>query len=1123
MPITPTLCILQRTPLNSGSLLTSPLQMENQHIIKRFIALLLCISSFFAGNSQTLETVNGVQTILFESEKGSIYIYLPNKIVANKNFSGSIAIYPNGNSKREESKNLKRLKNYQFTINNKSFVLSDNIFSLQSLTSTATVSLSTEKGKNIGSTEVEFSMKPPISPKDPISFPKHIANEVNASFYGAFDGKLDNTTVSVNGKRINVVAESPVQLCLRPDDMNSTLANVIIKDGDNTHQGQCNAIYYTLKIGPTTLKRGRSTFFDATIHGVGTIEKPLTYTVVNNTTSIVRLGGGNSQTFTISPNEHENGNWFHHFDIKSISTGSFTLTTNLVIPDTPYPDNSEELVTIRPHFQKKNIDCRIYNQSFFLTNEQCSKLGGAPFNNSYTPTENETEAFIETSEVEVNVIQDENEVELQVDIKDGDLPEMVVSTIKPLNAETKAAIKFLTAQQQSYSLAHKNQSFGNPNAAEIETTLLYSNGSSQIIHTNINFSGNPFYSMAKSAKLTEIRTSQNRLKGQLNSAVDRKKRLEEERNKTRKRYLAARAKHRKNNSNYGHLLRIDQSLEKVRPAFADSLKVLIDSLNSFKKRTGGRPNKANTKRIEDNLRDAKKAHQDCLDQANTLQKEHADLKKQKEALKEQQKQIHRDIMNEFRSTDMDFAGSTRRDKNGKFHYQYGAVTVSSNGTATYHKGGLPAQIAPQVSALEKQMKGTTDKLNAVSERLTNIPGELDAKNKECAALAKKLQEAEDANKRKDALAAEDQYWNTKIDALCSKIKALLNQLRIWAKVNDSNLLSRIDNVRCGDNIWIQIDGIVQRKKSLEAGFKGDASNARRDEKNAEKRLEELGDKIKEEIDKIRAAQKALLASQKAEAIAAKEALAKDKEKCLEIMRKLGYKATSIADAIDLYEISQDLKKAADEAQNAMENLKKAVEFGGKKGLDTGRAKKWVKKTQDRLNNISKKLAKLEKYKNLAEKVKGYADRIGKLIGSDGTPTQNAEAFGEGLKFMNEALDAIADKLPILKVFAAYFTFITESYGAIMNGANDAVRKQYQRLLRNVKSKMRCNKLMQVCRSNGDDIAKIKDWAYNEYVVKPGYDALRRDQTQAKKIISQLVEQRMAECCFKRLQAIRAAN
>lgn len=65
--------------------------------------------------------------------------------------------------------------------------------------------------------------------------------------------------------------------------------------------------------------------------------------------------------------------------------------------------------------------------------------------------------------------------------------------------------------------------------------------------------------------------------------------------------------------------------------------------------------------------------------------------------------------------------------------------------------------------------------------------------------------------------------------------------------------------------------------------------------------------------------------------------------------------------------------------------------------------------------------------------------------------------------------------------------------------------------------------MQVCRSNGDDLNKVKAWAYNEYVVKPGYDPLRRDQTQAKELISKLVEQRMAECCFQRLQAIRSAQ
>lgn len=125
-------------------------------------------------------------------------------------------------------------------------------------------------------------------------------------------------------------------------------------------------------------------------------------------------------------------------------------------------------------------------------------------------------------------------------------------------------------------------------------------------------------------------------------------------------------------------------------------------------------------------------------------------------------------------------------------------------------------------------------------------------------------------------------------------------------------------------------------------------------------------------------------------------------------------------------------------------------------MDAGDAKKWVKKTQGRLGNISKRLAKLEKYKNLANKVQEYADRIGTLAGSDGSPTQNAKTFGEGLKFMNEALDAIAEKFPVLQAFTAYFTFITESYGAIMKGANTAVRKQYQQLLSNVRNRMKCD-------------------------------------------------------------------
>lgn len=422
------------------------------------------------------------------------------------------------------------------------------------------------------------------------------------------------------------------------------------------------------------------------------------------------------------------------------------------------------------------------------------------------------------------------------------------------------------------------------------------------------------------------------------------------------------------------------------------------------------------------------------------------------------------------------------------------------------------------------MKLTTDRLDAINERLNNLPAEIAAKIAACDKLAQKAKDAETAKNNNDAITAEDQYWNNKIDAVCVKIQALLNRLKGWAADNkDTNLLNQINNVKCGPNIWVQIDRVINRKKSLEAGFEGKAANASREMNNADAKLKELETKIKAEEEKIRNAQIALVASQKAEAKAAAEALAKDQQKCIDIMNQLGYKATSMVDVIDLYEISQDLKKAADDAKDAMDNLRKAVEFGEKHGMDPGDAKKWVKNTQKRLGDISKRLAKLEKYKNLAATIQKYADDIDVLVGSDGTPTQNAAAFGKGLELMNEALDLIAEKFPILQVFTAYFTFITKSYAAIIDGANAAIRKQYQLLLSDVRTRLNCDRLMRVCRSNGDDLAKIKEWVYNEYVVKPGYDALRRDQTQAKDIISKIVEQRMAECCFQRLQAIRAAQ
>ena len=1094
--------------------------------MKRFYILIFVLFHFNA-HSQTLQTVNSVHTLSYELENGNIYIYLPEKIVANKPFSGTVAIYPKGNSTREQSKNLEKLKKIKIAALGKEFLAGIKTLSLTSTASEADISLKTPAGKVISSTRVQLDLKPQLSPDTPLTLPGHIANSVNTSFYGVFDGNITNTTVKANGKALEVVAESPVQIALRPENLTSTSSTIEISDGASNYQGQCNSIYYTLKVGPTNLKRGQSTYFDATIHGVGTIQEPLSYTVVNDTPNIVRLDGGNAQSFVINPGDGEAGNWFHHFNIQSLTTGNFGLTTTLVVPDTPYPGNNSTpngVISDEASVPtQENIDCRILNQSFNINSQACSQLGGAIFDGSYETMVNESEEYFETSSVSVNSIQDSNEIQFELNIEGGDIPEMVVSTNVPLDPEVEAAVQFLTTSEENYSFHQTNQTFGQPSAATIETVLLFSDGSSQTINTQVNFDGNPFYSIAQSPELTQIRSEQNRIKNELRTSQGNKERLQTERNTIRDRYIKARDKYKINHSQFWYLWHIDQSLEKARPVFADSLNILIDSLNTFNKRTGGARSIADTKIIDDNVRDAKKAHQDCLAQLRRLHQEQTDLTNEKETLKEQQKQIHRDIMNQFRSTGMNYAGSTRRDKNGKFHYQYGVVTVSGEGWATYHKGSLPAQILSKVSALEKQMKLVTDRLNAITDRLNNLPAELNGKNIECDNLAQKVKDAETAKKNNDAITAKSQMWNNKIDALCVQIQKLLVRLRIWAEVNDTNLLRQIDNLKCGDKLITQIDGVIKRKKELEAGYEGKTANSGREMNSAKAMLTESDAKIAAAEERIRKAQIALVENQKSEAKAAAVALAKDQDKCLKIMKELGYDATTISDVIDLYEISQDLKKAADEAQDAMNNLIKAVEFGEKQGMDSGAAKKWVKKTQERLSNISKKLAKLEKYRDLAGTIQNYVNQINTMISSDGSPTQNAEAFGTGLNLMNEALEVLANRVPILKVFTAYFTFMTQAYSAIIAGANKAVREQYEQLLKDVRKSLDCRKLMYVCRDNDDELARIKQYVYDEYVVKPGYDALRRDQTQAKDIISKIVEQRMAECCFQRLQAIRAAK
>ncbi|MEM7185234.1 MAG: hypothetical protein AAF466_01140, partial [Bacteroidota bacterium] len=207
--------------------------------------VLLCTQVY----SQQLQTSAGVHVISYQLEQGNAYVYLPVNVVAGEAYSGSIALYPSGSSKHEIAKQQEKMALNSIQIQEQMIPLKNGAFSVKNASSSETLRLQSDKGKLLGQNQLQFTLRRTLLTGTPISMPTHIANGVNSAFYGPFDGDVGNTRFTANGQPIKVIAESPVQIAIRPETLSTTDATIEIVDGGNTYQGRCHSIYYTLKVG----------------------------------------------------------------------------------------------------------------------------------------------------------------------------------------------------------------------------------------------------------------------------------------------------------------------------------------------------------------------------------------------------------------------------------------------------------------------------------------------------------------------------------------------------------------------------------------------------------------------------------------------------------------------------------------------------------------------------------------------------------------------------------------------------------------------------------------------------------------------------------------------------------
>ena len=314
--------------------------------MKQLTVLFVSFFCFFISIAQTETKNNGLITLKTKTPHGSIYTYLPENYVVGKSISGSHFLEGSGNSTKDIQKNTKKLLEYGLQLGNSKFNIKDKVFSAIVTTDQLKISITDTKGKIVQTFNPKLSSQ--VLPNS-FNFPKGIKSEDRSQIIGNFDGDITTTMLYLGGQPAKVLAESPIQTLFKAPKLNTGIHNFKVNEKNKVVAiEKVQLVNYELSAGQLNLKRGQSTHIQANITGLNFLEKPIPLTVTNLTPSVVALQGGNSQTIMVP---HQEGAFIKRWNVRSIKTGSFSISTELKLPDTKFPN---EGVAINTDFDEKD-------------------------------------------------------------------------------------------------------------------------------------------------------------------------------------------------------------------------------------------------------------------------------------------------------------------------------------------------------------------------------------------------------------------------------------------------------------------------------------------------------------------------------------------------------------------------------------------------------------------------------------------------------------------------------------------------------------------------------------------------------------------------------------------------
>ncbi len=306
-----------------------------------FVCLVLA-SAPYQADSQSIIQQKGLTTILFELPEGAVSVYLPKDIRPGDMISGQVNLEPAGNNEKQKLRSLDALLKRTLKVEDpadpkqvseallKRYKEETGRLSLEDVHLPLIFSIyrygRLEKSVSLDAIENTDSLL-----DNECGIPSHIMCATILPVKGSFDGDASNTKCSINGKGMEIVAESPRQCLINfPEDAKDKQTFSVQEKNQQPCTRNISGVDMTLKPGKRTLVSGEQTTLEISITGLRDLPKPVTLTVTNQSTTIITMAGGDKQVITIQPGSvGADGVFRQQFTLTGIRRGEYSVNANL--------------------------------------------------------------------------------------------------------------------------------------------------------------------------------------------------------------------------------------------------------------------------------------------------------------------------------------------------------------------------------------------------------------------------------------------------------------------------------------------------------------------------------------------------------------------------------------------------------------------------------------------------------------------------------------------------------------------------------------------------------------------------------------------------------------------------